>query len=1273
MSRSRSGKLALVLGLALAALAPACSKNPEKDEGQARDRPGGGAADRPSPAPSPGPEADPAAFLRAHQEGLGHMERFEYGEAVEAFRRAAKAAPGDVVPRINLAVALLNDVGAKSEEDKGGPAPAPSATGSANFDEALTLLDEVLAKDPGNLHALYCRGVILQYTGRTADAHRDFQAVLKEDPNDAKAWEYLGMTLPGKDNPSMPATLDRADELVEIYTEAVRRNPYLQTAWFKLWTALNWQSRLVKTPEERQAIQGRMAEIFQLRNRLYYRNSVTAPGDSGELVYGQMGKYGEVIDPSPREPRRAGAPKPPRLGPPRPIQVALPEGHRWARAEDFADAPALARARERFGVGVAHLDADRDGKLDLYLASAVAGPDGPRDALLLNRGGGRFEDASAAFGLPAGRASLGVAAGDFDADGFIDLMLTGVGSNLLLRNEGGARFGDATGLLGDAPAAVSPTARWLDLDQDGDLDLVVANYTAAEHADRAFADGDPPPGMPNSAWRNDGVAPEIPNAQPDDYAPAAVIHDARPAGGGLSLALAPWDGEPAEPLKGGDDRHTGLAALDLDADRDLDLVLLADGAPPRVALNERLGRFAAAALGDLNREGAPVNGAAVLHLDPDGRADLVLVRPTDRLSAWRAAPATTPEGRPGVQLGFWPTDARAWRQAVAADVDLDGWIDLLGVAAPGGAEVGVPLWSRNEGHRLATAPLPVATDEGGGSPLLGLAWADLDGDPLPDLLMVRDGDAPRLATNLGNGRHWLALDLSGGWKSGFEFMRTNPHGLGAKVLLDGDELDSALEHTTPEAGLAQSVGPVVLGLGAADSARLLRVHWPDGVMQAELNVPADQALDFAEKNLKRGSCPVLFTFDGRRYACLGDFLGGGGLGYLVAPGVYGQPDRDEAVAIAPDQLRAVGGKFLASITEPMDEIAYLDRIALEVVDRPPGVEAHPDERFAPGGNRPTGALIAWREAIEPVAASDLEGRDVSAKLRARDRDTVDGFRRLRGWVGYAEEHGIVLDFGDRLGRFGPADRLVLCLAGWVEYPYSQTNYAAATAGVALAPPVLERLGDDGAWTVIEPDPGYPAGMPRLTTLDLTGKLGGGRCVLRIRTNMECYYDQAFVAVAASDAGLVTTELSASRAVLGYRGYTREVSPDGRPPLLYDYDHVDPSPLARLAGRLTRYGDVAPLLAEDDDRSCLVGPGDEVRLEFDASGLPDLPDGWTRSFVLRAVGYCKDADPFTAASDTVGPLPYRGMPDYPFGPEEERPRDAAYDAYLREYQTREVGP
>ena len=104
-----------------------------------------------------------------------------------------------------------------------------------------------------------------------------------------------------------------------------------------------------------------------------------------------------------------------------------------------------------------------------------------------NKGEGRFEDASASFGLPADRASLGVAAADFDADRHIDLFLTGVGDNRLLRNRDGKAFEDVSSILKPTgPPAVSLMARWLDLDQDGDLDLYVVNYCAAEHADKAF-------------------------------------------------------------------------------------------------------------------------------------------------------------------------------------------------------------------------------------------------------------------------------------------------------------------------------------------------------------------------------------------------------------------------------------------------------------------------------------------------------------------------------------------------------------------------------------------------------------------------------------------------------------------------------------------------------------------------------------------------------------------------------------------------------------------
>ncbi len=549
--------------------------------------------------------------------------------------------------------------------------------------------------------------------------------------------------------------------------------------------------------------------------------------------------------------------------------------------------------------------------------------------------------------------------------------------------------------------------------------------------------------------------------------------------------------------------------------------------------------------------------------------------------------------------------------------------------------------------------------------------ADLIGDPLPDLVLIKDGDAPRLAHNRGNGHHWLAVRPAGRWAS-WGRLRSNPHGIGARIRLRGPGLDVFHDAGVPEAGLGQSCTPITLGLGTQDSAAVVEVRWPDGVSQCELNVPADRRWDLVETTHRVSTCPILFAWDGRRFQCIGDLLDGGGLGYYLEPGVWSGPDRDEAVAIDGSQLQPSDGAYRVIITEPMDEIAYLDQLTLDVIDRPPGVSTAPDERFAAGKNRPTGQLIAWKTSVEPIRATDLAGRDLTETLRSWDRRTADGFRRLEGWNGYAEEHGIVLDFGDRLSGFGPSDRLFLCLAGWVEFPFSQTNYAASTAGVALRLPVLERRQADGSWKILEAEAGCPSGLPKLSTLELTGKLDGPNCVVRLRTNLECYWDQAFVAVVNPHAGIRVTSLPVARAELAYRGYTAETSPDGRMPMLYDYDTVVPMPLTRMSGPLTRYGDVAPLLRADDDQLCLVGPGDEVRVEFDGKPAPSLPADWTRAYVLRVAGYCKDADLFTATGDTVGPLPWRGMSSYPFGPEGQRPLDPAYRKYLRTYQTRPAG-
>ena len=1201
-----------------------------------------------------------SAVMDAHYQGLGAMERYEYTEAARAFGEVHRLAPGWTPGFINLAIARLNQGGEAKEKRKAGGPVDSTAEPESNIDEAIRLLSDVIDRQPSNPWAHFSRGIIYQDKGMIQEAHQDFARVVEIDPGDPNAWLEKGSTLTDPSGNKVLPGSKELPELIACYSKAVELNPYLTTAIYKLSQAIGWSGD-----------RARQSELLDRNRKLDRKQSPDGAGEAAVLAYGEMGRYARVIDPfqRPKAPEKV-APAP-RFEQPTEIFVAfpknLPEGYRWAKASDFSGALAIiGRARARFGQGIAVLDFDRDGLPDIYLTSAVVGPQGLRDVLLHNLGDGKF-DATQSFGLPLDRASLGVAAGDFDGDRRVDLFLTGVGDNRLFRNLGQS-FEDVTKQAGvGGEGAISLTARWLDLDQDGDLDLYVINHAPVADLATAFTDQASTKGMANSVYRNDGKPAEVYPRPEDNWAPLAMAPPDLLATQGLSIAFSTsFPG--LEALKAGNRRQTAVAAFDLDEDRDIDLVVSADGESPLAILNDRAGAFHTEPLAGLKPD-SPISGLLVTDLDKNGRSDLVAVGSGGRVHAWRNA--TTRTGNVA-KLGFetLPIDAKNWLNAQAIDLDLDTWPDLVGLPSTGPPSA--PAWSRNAGSRLETQLVPLTPDGSESSTMVGLAVADLSGDALPELLIVRDGLVPRIARNLGNGNHWLAVDLAGRWKTSFDHMRTNSEGLGARLSLEGQGMNVPYDHTTPGAGLGQSVGPVVLGMGSNTSAPLLRVRWPDGVMQCELNVTADKTFKLAEASRKTGSCPVLFTWNGSKFECLGDFLGGGGLGYLVSPGVYGQPDRDESVAIAPDQLKAVGGVYRLSVVEPMDEVAYLDKLTLDVVDRPPGVASTPDERFAPEGPRPTGQTIAWSRTVEPVKALDQSGRDVTAEIRAWDRRTVDQFRLSPNWIGYAEPHSMILDFADRLAGFSTDQKLVLCLAGWVEYPYSQTNYAASTSGVALKPPVLERRRPDGSWEMLNPHPGYPAGLPRMMTVDLTGKVNGPNCVLRLTTNMECYYDQAFIALADPTLPIRTTSLPVARAELRDRGYLREVSPDGRLPLLYEYDHVDPAPLARMEGALTRLGEVTPLLTGDDDKFCTVGPGDEARLEFDIQGLPTLPEGWTRAFVLRATGYCKDADPFTAGSDSVEPLPWKGMPPYPFASKVERPRDPAYSRYLREYQTRPAG-
>jgi hypothetical protein len=190
-------------------------------------------------------------------------------------------------------------------------------------------------------------------------------------------------------------------------------------------------------------------------------------------------------------------------------------------------------------------------------------------------------------------------------------------------------------------------------------------------------------------------------------------------------------------------------------------------------------------------------------------------------------------------------------------------------------------------------------------------------------------------------------------------------------------------------------------------------------------------------------------------------------------------------------------------------------------------------------------------------------------------------------------------------------------------------------------------------------------------IDLRGKLLAGEREARIRTNMRIHWDQ--ILVDTGGGGTVDVRrLDPVVADLRWRGFSAEISPDGRQPFAYDYDRVSPlSPWKTMVGRYTREGDVRDLLRAIDDMFVISRPGDEIALSFDAAQLPPIERGRVRSFLLFAHGYSKEMDIGSATPHTVDPLPFRGMRAYPYGSDERYPGTAAHREYRERYNTRIV--
>jgi tetratricopeptide (TPR) repeat protein len=1080
---------------------------------------------------------------------------------------------------------------------------------------AKKVLDEAAKRSPKDPHVWYALAMLDKNSSNPEAAVEDFRRVLAIDDKDADTWYFLGTAY---------SQLKQFPQAIDAFEHALQLNPLHASAQFGLSRAYQQSG---DSPHAREHL-ARFQFITQ--NKL---------GSAVSLAYGEQGKY------SLAEESLASA-----IKVPPPIAVKLVDVTRDA---GFSERKPLARNVDsppfpdayRLSPGACFLDYDLDGRIDIFLANSRT-----QGGIVLyhNLGDGKFEDATEKSGLNRNLDAVSCTAGDYDNDGFPDLALSLGNRIVLLHNEKNGTFKDVTKESGLAPSedtqknggaggqtgetrglAAALGVSFVDFDHDGDLDLYVTNFVSLGSGDplkNPSPEQLPKPGE-NQMWRNNG-------------------------NGTFTLTTDVGLGGSGE---------GGIAAVgtDYNNDRAVDIVLTGGSKGATVFENPREGAFKTPEVWPDGRPSRAV-GLAVLDFDHDGWMDLAFTHDQEPgLTLWR-----NDHGKAFKQVRF-PSPAWVRGYGVAAiDYDNDGWVDLVaaGETKEGKGEVRLFRNLGPDGFEDVTSK--VGLDKLELKHPRAILAGDYDNDGATDLLVTQNSGAPVLIRNQGGSQnHWLRLALKG--------LNDNKSAIGTKVEVFSGGIRQKFELYGSNGYLGQNSPYLTIGLGQAKQPDVVRMLWPTGVLQDEIEAAANRQQEYLELDRRGSSCPTLFAWNGKHYELVGDVLGAGVVGHWIAPGQRNTPRPTEYLKIAGEALKEKDGQFSFRLMEPMEEVVYIDQVKLLAVDHPANEEVYPNEYFASNPPYPEFKVITSRDARPPASVWDDQGRDLLPDLT--QHKYVGNFPLLP-FKGFARPHTLMLDLGAAYDG-GP---LQLLMHGEIEYFTATGMYAASQAGIEATAPYLEAEVESGKtrpsspskWVRVSDDIGFPAGLPRTITVDLTGRVPKGASRIRITTNLQIYWDSILVdrSQPSSDYGL--REVPLTTAVLDYHGYPLQI--EDRPPgnVKYVYEQVSATgPYARQAGTYTRFGDVLPLVGAFDDRLVVFGSGDEIQLEFDARRLPALGKGWKRDYFFLANGYEKDMDFYAASGDTVEPLPFRRMGTYPY--QGSFPSDEEHLDYLLGYNIRQV--
>ncbi len=655
----------------------------------------------------------------------------------------------------------------------------------ARLDDAHSILGKSVLRDPHNPRAWFNLALVERAAGNDGVAVQDFEKAAQLAPADPGTQYAIGtLYLKAKDY----------QQAISSFRKALDLDPFLLSAEFGMAQA-----------------EGRTGDVngaLQHLNRAEHLTE-TGLGRPASTAYGEEGKYSfgqEMLAPI--------QPAPPEV-PVHFVNVTAASGLPWrapvakaplrargahgAQTKAASAAPVLSGpdALARFlGGGACVFDYNGDGLPDIFLADA----DGKgHPALYSNGGHGRFVDATKSAKLQFGGEALGCATGDYDNDGYTDIAVGLADGLQLFHNNGDGTFTDATDSAALDTHGLVLGMAFVDYNGDGNLDLYAARFGdfALSSPAEPFTFPANAHGLGNILWRG---------SEQGEFTDAT-----------------------AETALAGTAPSVGVLACDVNNDGTTDFVVTGWSLSPTVYLNQREGAFRAITPWADQMPG-PTAGAVALDFDHDGWMDLAFTHwSSPGLSLWRNIGGKSFE-RVNLPGPLW---MRGWGLA-AVDYDHDGWVDLVAVGEDFSGD-GHIILLRNEGGdgHGGFAGFRDVTHETGldkialRNPRSVIAFEDADGST--DLLITQNGLPPMLLKGVGSNKYsTLDLSLTG--------TRDNRAGIGSAVDIFSGAQRQTLQLTAGSGYLGGGPAEIAAGLGGYNGADVVRVLWPSGILQDEIDV-----------------------------------------------------------------------------------------------------------------------------------------------------------------------------------------------------------------------------------------------------------------------------------------------------------------------------------------------------------------------------------------------------------------------------------------------------